>query len=87
MNYFWNNLNISKNNIQILNTNQKAFATVALAGIKFLKTDFIEESTIVFNDFIGFIDYHFEFLDFQDLRDSHIDFCKFHGFHDSLMEL
>lgn len=47
-----NNLKISKNNIQILNTIQKAFATVALAGIKFLKTDFIEESTIVFNDFI-----------------------------------
>jgi hypothetical protein len=47
-----NNLNISKNNIQILNTIQKAFASVALAGIKFLKTDFIEESTIVFNDFV-----------------------------------
>lgn len=47
-----NNLNISKNNIQILNTIQKAFASVALAGIKFLKTDFIEESTIVFNDFL-----------------------------------
>jgi hypothetical protein len=47
-----NNLKISKNNIQILNTIQKAFASVALDGIKFLKTDFIQESTLVFNDFI-----------------------------------
>lgn len=47
-----NNLKISKNNIQILNTIQKAFASVALDGIKFLKTDFIQESNLVFNNFI-----------------------------------
>jgi hypothetical protein len=46
------NLKVSKQNIQALNSLQKAFAAVALSGIKFLKPDFIEEATNIYNNFV-----------------------------------
>lgn len=46
------NLKISSNNIQILNGIKNAFASVSLSGIKFLKTDFKEEATRVYYNFV-----------------------------------